>query len=326
MKKSGRLILVLFLAAAFCAVSLNHARADYPDRPLTLIVVFGPGGATDLASRALGKALEKRLGQPILVVNKPGGGSAVGAAAIASAKPDGYTFGTTLWTTVALLPHTVDVPYSIDSFDYIMINGGYRFGIAVKSDSKFKTLKELTDYAKQNPGKIKYSTTGATVPGNVGMILLGKAAGVQWENVVFKSGAEAATAVLGGHVDATSANPIDVIPFIEAGRMRLLTSLSDKRWKWVPDVPSIRELGYDFHVNAYMGYGAPKGVPKAALEKLREAFKEASRDPEFLANLEKFYTIPESITGDEYRRLLIEESKMNEKFLLEFGLHKSQKK
>jgi len=326
MKKSRRLILVLFLTAAFCTVSLNHAWADYPERPLTLIVVFGPGGATDLASRALGKALEKRLGQPILVVNKPGGGSAVGAAAIASAKPDGYTFGTTLWTTVALLPHTVDVPYSIDSFEYIMINGGYRFGIAVRSDSKFKTLKELVDYAKQNPGKIKYSTTGATVPGNMGMILLGKAAGVQWENVVFKSGSEAATAVLGGHVDATSANPVDVIPFIEAGRMKLLTSLSDTRWKWVPDVPSIRELGYNFHVNAYMGFGTPKGVPKAVLDKLVEAFKEASRDPEFLENLEKFYTIPEYKTGDEYRRLLIEESKMNEKLLLELGLHKSQKK
>jgi tripartite-type tricarboxylate transporter receptor subunit TctC len=325
MKKNRNLVFTLFLAAVFCTVSSSIAWADYPERPVTLIIAFGPGGATDLTARALAKALEKRLGQPVIPMNKPGAGAAVAVSAIATAKPDGYSVGTTL-SAPALTPHTMDVVYDVDSFDYIILNGKYLYGVAVRSDSPFKTLKDLVEYAKQNPGKVKYSTSGPATPNNLAMRLLGKVAGVQWDNVSFKSGADAGTAALGGHVDATSVNPVDVVSFIEAGRMRLLASLSDARWKWVPDVPTAKEQGYNVEMSGWMGFGAPKGVPKPILEKLREAFKEASRDPEFLANLEKFYMIPDYKSGDEYKRILHEDSKMNEKLLLESGLHKSQKK
>jgi tripartite-type tricarboxylate transporter receptor subunit TctC len=305
--------------------SLNTVWASYPERPVTLIIAFGPGGATDLTARALAKALEKRLGQPVICVNKPGAGAAVAVSAIASARPDGYTVGTTL-SAPSITPHTMDVPYDVDTFDYIILNGKYMYGVAVRSDSPFKTLKDLVDYAKQNPGKIKYSSSGPATPNNLAMLLLGKTTGVKWDNVSFKSGAEAATAALGGHVDATSVNPVDVVSFTEAGRMRLLASLSDTRWKWIPDVPTARESGYNVQMSGWMGFGAPKGVPRPILDRLGEAFKEASRDPEFLQNLEKFYMIPDYKNGDEYKRVLHEDSKMNEKLLLEFGLHKSQKK
>jgi len=325
MKQRINLILALFFAAVFCTGSLTPVWASYPERPLTLIIVFGPGGATDLTARALAKALEKKLGQSVICVNKPGAGAAVGASAIASAKPDGYTVGTTL-SAPAITPHTMDVPYTVDSFDYIILNGKYMYGIAVRSDSPFKTLKDLVNHAKQNPGKIKYSTPGPATPNNLAMLLLGKTVGLQWDNVTFKSGAETATALLGGHVDAASVNPVDVISFIEAGRLRLLASLSDTRWKWVPDVPTARELGYNIHMSGWMGFGTPKGVPGPIMERLREAFREASRDPEFLENLERFYILPDYKTGDEYRRTLQEDSKVNESLLKEFGLHKSQKK
>jgi tripartite-type tricarboxylate transporter receptor subunit TctC len=317
---------VFFFGALLCLPSPGSVLADYPDRPITMIISFGPGGATDLSTRALSKALEKQLGQPIIVTNKPGGGTAVGISAIASAKADGYTIGTTLWTGPALLPHTMDVSFGVDSFDYIAIVGRYLFGVAVRSDSEIKTLKDLTDHAKANPGKVKYSVSGIATPPHLAMVSLGKATGVKWDVVPYKSGAEAATALLGGHVDFTSGNPLDVIPFIEAGKMRFLASMSDIRWKWLPDVPTVRELGYNFDMNAFLGYGAPKGVPEAVMKKLSDAFSNAFNDPEFQQNLEKAYVIPELRSGAEYKKMLTEESKRNEELLRELGLHKSQKK
>ena len=159
------------------------------------------------------------------------------------------------------------------------------------------------------------------------MLGLGKAAGVKWDCVPFKSGAEAATACLGGHVDVISGNPVDIIPFVEAGRMRALASMSDVRWKWLPDVPSIKELGYkNSEQNAFLGFGTPKGVPAPAMKKLTDAFLKAVKDAEFQQNLEKTYSISEIISGPEYKKWLIEESKRNEVMLKDFGLHKSQKK
>jgi tripartite-type tricarboxylate transporter receptor subunit TctC len=325
MKRKTNLVFVLFLEAVLFALSFNMAQAAFPERPITLIIAFGPGGATDLTARALAKALEKKLGQPVICMNKIGAGAAVAVSALATAKPDGYTVGTTL-SAPALTPHTMDVPYDVESFDYIILNGKYMYGVAVKSDSPFKTLKDLVDYAKQNPGKLKYSSSGPATPNNLAMLLLGKTTGVKWDNVSFKSGADAAMAALGGHVDATSVNPVDVVSLVGAGRMRLLASLSDTRWKWVPDVPTAKESGYDVEMSGWMGFGAPKGVPKPILDRLREAFKEASQDPEFLHNLEKFYMIPDYKSGEDYKKVLREDSKMNEKLLMEFGLHKSQKK
>jgi tripartite-type tricarboxylate transporter receptor subunit TctC len=326
MKNTKNTLLILLLAAFFASLSVNMAWAAYPDRPITFIVTMGAGGSTDLVARALAKTLEKKLGQPLIVENRAGGGTTLGEGAIAAAKPDGYTIGTTLWTGPALTPHEINVPFNIDSFEYIMICGSYMYGIAVKSDSPFKTLKDLVDFAKQNPGKLKYSTSGATTPKNFGMVRLGKATGVKWDNVSFKSGPEASTACLGGHVGATAVNPMDVMSFIEAGRMRLLASMSDTRWKWVPDAPTLRELGYDIYETAYFGIGTPKGVPKPIMDKLREVSKEVMKDPEYLASLEKFYLIADYKTGDEYRKLLEQASKQYERLLMEMGLHKSQKK
>ncbi len=315
------------LAIGFLTASPGISWADYPDRPITLIVIYSPGGGADLTSRALAKSVEKMLGQPIIVVNKPGAGGIVGASAIAAAKPDGYTIGTTLWAPLTWAPHMQDLPYDpFKSFDFIMIHGKYMYGPCVKSDSPFKTLKDLVDYAKANPSKIKYSTVGTSTPNNFGMILLGKPDGIKWENVIFKGGPEAVAACLGGHVDVVSQNPGDVVSYIKAGRLRLLASMSDTRWKWVSEVPTVRELGYNFQVTAYLGLGAPQGVPKPIMDKLREAFKKAANDSEFLQILDNVYVVPEYRTGDEYRKMAEEASKENEKMFLELGLHKSQKK
>jgi tripartite-type tricarboxylate transporter receptor subunit TctC len=319
----GSLILVLLLLT----MAFNVAWAKYPERPITLIVLFTAGGGADLSARALSTYAEKALGQPIIVVNKPGAGGTVGVSAIAAARPDGYTIGTTGWAPMTMAPHMENLAYDpLKDLDFIMIYGKYMYGPVVRSDSPFKTLKDMVAYARANPSKIKYSSVGIATPNNFGMLQIAKAEGIKWDNVVFKGAPEGVAACLGGHVDAVSQNPTDVLPYINAGKMRLLVSMSKERWPWVPDVPTVRELGYNFDVSAYTTLSAPKGVPKDILDKLRDVFKQATNDPAFQQVMERIF-IPVEYSGtDEFRRRLGEDYKQNEKLILELGLHKSQKK
>jgi tripartite-type tricarboxylate transporter receptor subunit TctC len=307
---------------------LGVSRAEYPERPITLICNYTPGGGADLSSRALAKNAEKILGQPIVVVNKPGAGGMLGVTEIAAARPDGYTIGLTSFSPLTLIPHMQDVSYDpINSFDYIMSYAKWMFGICVRSDSPFKTLKDLVEYAKSNPKKIKYTTVGIASVNTFGMVNIAKAQGIEWDYVVFKGGPEAIIACLGGHVDVSSTSASEAIPYIKAGRMRLLVAMSDTRWQWVPDVPTIRELGHDIYVpGAYLALGVPKGVPTPILEKLRRVFKQTMDVPEFLKIIESVYLQVEYHTADEYKKLVEEGYKENEKIILKLGLHKSQKK
>ncbi len=317
----GILAVLLFVAAA------DVARGAYPDRPITMIANYTPGGSSDLSARALGKYAEKQLGQPIAVVNKPGAGGSLGVGAIAAAKPDGYTIGLTTYGPLTMSPHMYDLPYNpLTDFEYIMGYGKYMYGPCVRSDSALKTIKDLVDYAKANPGKVKYSDPGKATPNNFGMILLGKAAGAQWESVTFKGAPEAVAACLGGHVDIVSQNPLDVVPYIKAGRLRLLASLCDTRWEWVPEVPTVRELGYNFDVVSGLALGAAKGTPAPIMEKLRGVFKMAMNDPEFLDVMKKMYIPAVYRTPEEYKKLVADGYHEMEKMIREIGLHKSQKK
>jgi tripartite-type tricarboxylate transporter receptor subunit TctC len=301
--------------------------AEYPDRPITLIANYSAGGGADLSARALAKKAEKTLGQPVAVVNRAGAGGTVGMAAIAASKPDGYTIGVTTYGPLTFAPHMNDLPYNaLKDFEYIMGYGRYMYGPVARSDSQFKTLKDLVAYAKANPGKVKYSLIGLPTPNNFGMVYLAKAEGIKWEPVVFKETPAAVAACLGGHVDLVSQNPGDVVSYIKAGRFRLLASFSDIRWPWVPDVPTAKELGYKFDVNSWLALGAPKGVPKPAMDKLRDAFKRAMDDPEFIEIMNKIYIPPAYKTAEEYKNLVEVGYKESETMIRELGLHKSQQK
>lgn len=314
------------MAALVVGLVAGVSWAVYPERPITMIANYTPGGSADLSARALAKYAEKQLGQPVAVVNKPGAAGSLGVGAIAAAKPDGYTIGLTTYGPLTMAPHMYDLPYNpLTDFEYIMGYGKYMYGPCVRGDSPLKTLKDLVDYAKANPGKIKYSHPGLATPNNFGMIYLARATGVKWEGITFKGAPEAVAACLGGHVDIVSQNPLDVVPYIKAGRLRLLASFCDTRWEWVPEVPTARELGYNFDVVSWLALGAPKGTPKPIMEKLRTIFKAAMSDAEFLDIMKNMYIPVVYRTGDEYKKFVEEGYKQNEKMVLELGLHKSQK-
>lgn len=319
--------LTVGLAAALILGAFALAGAEYPERPINLIANYSAGGGSDLSARALAKKAEKFLGQPIAVLNKAGAGGTIGIGAVAAAKPDGYTIGVTSFAPLTMAPHIHDVPYNpLSAFDYIMGYGQYLYGPAVRQDSPFKTLKDLVTFARANPGKIKYSVVSLTAPNNFGMVHLARAEKIQWEPVVFKETLANVTACLGGHVDVVSQNPGDVIPHIRAGKLRLLASFSEVRWKWVGDAPTVRELGYSFDQTSWLALGAPKGIPKPILEKLREAFRKSMDDPEFLEIMERIFIPVAYRTPEQYQSLIEKGFLENEALVKELGLHKSQKK
>ena len=259
----------------------SQSRADFPDRPINLIVIFAPGGIVDLQARAIAKAAEKRLGQPVVVQNKEGGGGSVGLGFVAMARPDGYSIGTSIVSALTVAPQMREVPYNLESFTPILGYSTATLGICVKSDAAWKTYEEFIDYAKKNPGAVSYGTSGTGTANHLAMEWLGKKHGIKWTHIPFKGGIPAITALLGGHVQAVHASS-EVFPYVESGKLRLLLVTTGRRLEKFPNTPDIREKEGGYYVKATHGLVAPRGVPKPVLQKLEAAFQKATEDEGFV--------------------------------------------
>jgi len=325
MERSKRnIIFSCLLAVAILFGFSAITRAAYPERPITMICPYAGG---EYALRPVANYVEKALGQPVIIVTKAGASATIACGLLASAKPDGYTLGQITFGPVTMGPHLYNINYDpLNSFEYIIGYGKWEYGPCVRSDSPFKTLKDLVDYAKANPGIIKYSTVGLATPTHFGMVHLAKAEGIKWEVVVFKDVQGAVTAGLGGHLQVVSQTTGTMLPYIKAGQVRLLASFSDVRCKWAPDIPTARDLGYNFDVVSWLSFGTPKGVPKEIMEKLRTVFKKAVNDPEVLSLMDKIFVNIAYRTPEEFKKLVEIGYKENEKVIRELGLHKSQQK
>ena len=276
---------------AFILLSANGGLSQeaYPSRPVTFIVPFPPGGSTDLGYRLLTKETEKYLGQPIVVVNKPGGGGTVGVSAIASAKPDGYTIGQSpSGGFLAIMPHMEKLPYHpIRDLRYIMQFAELNFGVLVKADSSLKSFKDLISYGRQNPKKLTYGTNAPNSIANLIMEQIAKKEGVQMTHIPFKGSAEYQTALLGGHV-------LFVVgefnySYLEGGQARVLLFLGEKRSEEYPQVPVVKDLGYDIPCPVYNGVAGPKGLPDEIARKLEEAFTKGMKEPAFVKGMKDLH-------------------------------------
>lgn len=275
--RTGLVALAFALAAAGTAVA--QGASNFPTKPVTLIVPWNAGGSTDIYFRALAEAAGKELGQPVVVENKAGGAGTLGPVTMAlTAKPDGYTLAQ-IPVTVMRLPlmrqHNWD---ALRDFTYVIHLTGYTFGVTTKADSKFKTWKDVVEYAKANPGKITYATTGHGGSLHLGMEQIASRAGIKMTMVPFKGGTETNAAVLGGHVDLQADSTV-WRPLVDAGQLRLLNVWTEKRNPNWPDVPTLQELGYPFVFDSPFGIAGPKGIDPAIVEKLHQAFKKAMADP-----------------------------------------------
>jgi tripartite-type tricarboxylate transporter receptor subunit TctC len=308
-----RLIGVWLLTAATSV--LGQA---FPSKPVTLICPWPAGGGTDLHLRKLAEIASKHLGQNVVVENRPGGSGMNGPATMAkTARPDGYTISQ-LAITAFRMPHMQKVDWDpIKDFTYIIGLAGYTFGIVVKADSPFKTFQDLLDYARKNPGKLSYATPGTGTSLHLAMEEIGAKAGVQFLHIPFKGYADGATALLGGHVmiqvDSTGwARQVD------AGLLRLLATLGDKRTRW--NVPTVSELGVDTVSNSPYGLVGPKGMPPQVVKVLHDAFKAAMDDPDHLKTLQQLDQAYWYKSTDDYARWAAETLKAERATIERVGL------
>ena len=279
----------------------GRALAAYPERPVTFVCPWPAGGTADMTMRALCAAAAKQLGQPVVVENKAGASGMLGLKAMAAARPDGYTLGQIpISVTRFAQLGTVQID-PLKELTYLARTSGQTFGIAVRADSPHKTLKDFVAAAKAQPGKLTYGSAGIGGATHVGMEEFALAAGIALNHVPYKGGAPALQDTLGGQIDAL-ADSSSWAPHVKAGKMRLLATWGEKRTKEFPEVPTLRDAGYDVVVDAPNGIGAPKGLEPAVERRLREAFKAAAASAEFAEACAKIDAPLMYLDGPDYEK------------------------
>jgi len=279
---------------------------DFPSRPVQLMVAFPPGGSTDVGARVVAAIAEKILGKPMVVLNKGGAGGQVGWTDMARQKPDGYYIGyiNLPATNTVILDPERKATFGLDAFVPI-INQVLDPGIVwVRADSPYKTLKDLVDAAKKAPNTIRTATTGILGDDHLAILMLEEAApGAIFRIVHLEGGAAQLKEIMGGHVDVAFDNVGSVAPRVRSGELRGLAVMDHQRSKFVPDVPTMKEVGYPTVISSSTrGIAAPKGLPQPVLKKLEEVLKKAMEDPEHVQKLESAGLAVKIMVGEEYAR------------------------
>jgi tripartite-type tricarboxylate transporter receptor subunit TctC len=283
-----KLTIVLAALAAVAAALPAHAQ-QYPNRPITMIVPFPPGGIADITGRPLAVSMSKVLGQPVVIENKAGAGGAVGHAFVAKAKPDGYTIMTAL-SSIAVIPEADKVngrpsTYQMSDFTPIALISADPTILLVPAGAPWKTLKELIDDARSRPGKISYASSGVYGTIHTCFEMLAQAADVKLLHVPYKGGGPAMTALLAGETNLGAQSPGVSDPHIKSGKIRVLGSWAGARTASLPDVPTMKEQGFDVEFYIWAGVFAPAGLPPEVRERLTAAVRQSAQDPEFVKAL-----------------------------------------
>jgi tripartite-type tricarboxylate transporter receptor subunit TctC len=271
------------LAALLLAALSSLAHAQYPDKPITMIVPFPPGGVADTVARPVAEAMGRELKQPVVIENKPGAGGGIGMAQVAKAKPDGYTILMSL-ASLTVLPEADkilgrDPMYQINQLRPIARFTADPTVFAVRADAPWKTLAEFIDDAKKNPGKYTYGSSGNYGTMHVPMEMFAGAAGLKLVHVPYTGAGPAIVGLLGGQVDALATGPASIVQHVKGGKVRVLAHWGDVRLVALPEVPSLKELGTNVEYAQWSGLFVPAGTPDAAVVKLRDAARVAANDP-----------------------------------------------
>ena len=309
--------ILFFLAFSLMILPGIGIAADYPTRPINLIIQFVPGTTTDIVLRKLADAVSKELGQPIVPVNKAGGGGTIGVAEIARSTPDGYTIGGINMPTLTINPHMQTLPYDpLKGIGHICVVMPYEYGLYVKGDAPWATFEDFVEYARKNPGKVSYGTPGVGNTSHLLMVELGKKLNIDWRHVPYKGDGEMMPAVMGGHIDSGIGSPSALIPNIKAGKLKLLVVTSKNRWPYLPEVPTLLEKGYGICQTSYLSLGVAPGTPEEIRKKLEDTFKKVIQDPALNKQLnEEFFATLEYTSSQDYKKL-IEEQYLSYKDLL----------
>jgi tripartite-type tricarboxylate transporter receptor subunit TctC len=264
----------ILLALLFLALPSGLLAADYPTRAVTLVIPWPAGGATDMLGRMLASEVEKNLGQQVVVVNKTGGGGAIGHTFGAQAKPDGYTL--TLATTEASTVHLLGVsPFSYRDFDPLVLIATGPAGLAVMANSPYKGFQDLVEDAKKRPDQVKIASIAAGGIWNICALGISKTAGIKLNVLPYAGGGPAVVAALGGHVDGACVGFSETLAHVRDGKMRYLGITTGERVQAYPNAVTFKEQGIPIELGAWWGVCVPKGTPKEIQGKIHEAFKKA---------------------------------------------------
>lgn len=264
------------------------AQDKYPNRPITLIAPWPTGGSSDAVMRAFAESAGRALGGTVIVENKPGAGGTLGAAAMVNARPDGYLL-TQLPLGIYRIPHMQKTSFDpVKDITHIVCLTGYTFGLAARPEAPYKTLKEMVAYARANPGKVAYGHTGTGTTPHLAIEEFAAKAGIELQDIPYKGSAEIMQAILGGHIPLMSGTT-EFAPHVKAGKLNLLATLGSKRNKAFPDVPTVKESGWDTVTESPFGIGGPKNMDPALVKVIHDAFKKTLDDQRVLDTLDKFY-------------------------------------
>lgn len=315
--------LVLTLVGVFCLmISFQGLAAaqKFPEKPIKVLVGFSPGGTVDLGTRMLGSLMSEDLGQPVVVVNKPGAASTIALAEVAASSPDGYTLASFPILAVTLTPFFVKIKYDpLTGFEPLMSPWGFPYAICVRQDAPYKSFKDLIEFARKNPGELSVSTPGAGTPQHVAFEWISKAEKIQYKHVPYPGGLPAATALLGGHVTVNFGSGSH-LPFLDSGQFRMLATYSPAREPKYPDVPTLTELGYDVPASRAQVIAAPKGVPEPVMKILENSFNKAAKHDAFKGFLKQVLLAPEYKNKEETKALVAAEYKSWEELVSKLGL------
>jgi len=296
---------VAIFAVAFALFS-GIAQAAYPERPITLIVAYPPGGGTDLVARSLAPFIEKNLGgAKIVIVNRAGAGGEVGFAALANAAPDGYTIGFVNTPPLLTIPIERTAQFHWQRFEYIgnIIDDPCNF--SVHADTPIRNLAELAAYARAHPGEVTVGTTGIGSDDHIAMLKFERAAGVKMRHVPFKGSADVRAAIAGKQILVAAINIGEALGYQKGGTpLRNLVQMSPARTNLAPELATAREQGYDIEMSSLRGLAAPKGIAPDVRERLVKAVAQSVADPEFQAQAAKFFAPMRYLAPAEYEALV----------------------
>jgi tripartite-type tricarboxylate transporter receptor subunit TctC len=321
----ARFFTLMLSATVLTAGALTSAVAAFPDQPIKFIMPWPPGGGSDIAMRLVTEALSKKIGQPVIVVNRPGAGGAIGIREIADAKPDGYTIGM-IGSGAISAQYLNPNANALSELQPIALFGEEPAALIARADAPFKTLKEFVEAAQAKPGSIK---NGNDQPGGAAFAFISLYEGglkMKVQKVAYAGYAPAVNALLSGEVQTISIAVPDVAEHHKSGRVRILGVSGPERHFMVEDVPTFKEQGFDLSVGSWRSIAGPKGIPADHVKILEEKLVEVMRDPDFIARAKAsgFIVAPGGVTETE--KLWDAHDKMLYPILLEAGLVKARKK
>ena len=275
------------IAMLACALvtGLAHA-ADYPERPVELVVPWSAGGGTDSMARAFAEAAKKHLNQSMVVTNKPGATGSIGFTEVAKAAPDGYKVSV-LTAEILIIPHVGIGKVTHEDFIPIARFNALPSAVTVRAEAPWNTVEEFLAQAKREPGSIKMGNSGVGSIWHLAAAALGEKTGTQFNHIPFQGGNPAVLALLGGHVDAVTVSTAEVLAYVTSKKLKTLAVMADKRVKGFDSVPTLKERNIDLSVGSWAGLGVPKGTPAKVVDTLKLASIKAMAEPVLIEAMDK---------------------------------------